>query len=118
VNVTGYVDDPQAYQEMAGVMVVPLRAGGGMRVKILNALAQGLPVVSTTLGYEGIAVEPGRHLLRADTPADFAQAVLCLLADPRKAAELGQAGRELVCSTYDYRETGRRLESIYQEAAR
>ncbi|HXV42914.1 MAG TPA: glycosyltransferase family 4 protein, partial [Anaerolineae bacterium] len=56
VNVMGYVADPTPYRQQAGVMVVPLRAGGGMRVKILEALAQGLPIVSTTLGCEGIAV--------------------------------------------------------------
>ena len=74
VNVTGYVVDPTPYYDASGVMVVPLRAGGGMRVKILNALAQGLPIVSTTIGCEGIAVESGRHLLIADTTEAFAEA--------------------------------------------
>ena len=59
INVTGYVEDPTPCQQQAGVMVVPLLAGGGMRVKILNALAEGIPVVSTTLGCEGIQVTPG-----------------------------------------------------------
>ena len=58
----------------AGVFVVPLLAGGGMRVKILTAMAQGLPVVSTTIGCEGIDVVPGRHLLVGDTPSEFAAA--------------------------------------------
>jgi len=116
VNVTGYVVDPTPYYEATGVMVVPLRAGGGMRVKILNALAQGLPIVSTTLGCEGIAVEPGRHLLVADTPEAFAQATLGLLEDKRLANELGYNGRHLIQSTYDYRAVCRPLEALYQQA--
>jgi polysaccharide biosynthesis protein PslH len=116
VNVTGYVVDPTPYLEATGVMVVPLRAGGGMRVKILNALAQGLPIVTTTLGCEGIAVEPGRHLLVADTPEAFAQATLGLLEDKKLANELGDNGRHLIQSTYDYRAACRPLEALYQQA--
>jgi glycosyltransferase involved in cell wall biosynthesis len=116
VNVTGYVVDPTPYYEMTGVMVVPLRAGGGMRVKILNALAQGLPIVSTTIGCEGIAVESGRHLLIADTPEAFAQATLHILQDKALADELGRNGRCLIESTYDYRAACRPLETLYQQA--
>ena len=116
INVTGYVADPTPYYESTGVMVVPLRAGGGMRVKILNALAQGLPIVSTTLGCEGITVEHGRHLLVADTPEAFAQAILDLLQDKRLANELGDNGRHLIQSTYDYRAACRPLEALYQHA--
>jgi len=113
VNVTGYVADPAPYLERAGVFVVPLRAGGGMRVKILNAMAQGLPIVSTTLGAEGISVVPGEHVLLADTAADFAAAVLRLLEDPVLAARLGAAGRRLVERTYDYRVACRALDDVY-----
>jgi glycosyltransferase involved in cell wall biosynthesis len=113
INVTGYVADPLAYLQQAGVFVVPLRAGGGMRVKILEALAQGLPVVSTSLGCEGIAVEDGRHLLIADTPADFARAVLRVLADRTLADELGRQGRAFMVSQYDYRVACRPLDAIY-----
>ena len=115
VNVAGYVDDPTPYYKAAGVMVVPLRAGGGMRVKILNALAQGLPIVSTTLGCEGIAVEPGRHLLIADTPESFAQATILLLEDKRLANELGYNGRQLVQSTYDFRVACDPLDVLYRQ---
>jgi glycosyltransferase involved in cell wall biosynthesis len=117
VNVIGYVVDPTPYYEAAGVVVVPLRAGGGMRVKILNALAQGLPIVSTTLGCEGIAVESGRHLLVADTPESFAQATLSLLEDKRLANELSRNGRHLIQSTYDYRVACHPIEALYQKAA-
>jgi glycosyltransferase involved in cell wall biosynthesis len=113
VNVTGYVEDPNPYLEQAGVMVVPVRAGGGMRVKILNALAQRLPIVSTTIGSEGIAVESGRHLLIADTPQNFAQATLRLLNDPDLANALGRNGRQLVQEVYDYRAACAPLDAIY-----
>jgi len=113
VNVTGYVDDPIPYSERAAAFIVPLRAGGGMRVKILNALAQGMPIVSTTLGAEGIAVTPGEDILLADTPGDFAQCVLRLLDEPGLAASLGAAGRCLVKQRYDYRVACRALDAVY-----
>ncbi|MCL6511378.1 MAG: glycosyltransferase family 4 protein [Anaerolineae bacterium] len=114
INVTGYVEDPTPYLQQAGVMVVPLRAGGGMRVKILNAMAQALPIVTTTLGCEGIAVEHGRHVLIADSPADFARATLQVLADRAGADVLGRNGRALIESVYDYRAACRPLERLYR----
>jgi glycosyltransferase involved in cell wall biosynthesis len=114
INVTGYVADPAPYLEQAGVFVVPLRAGGGMRVKILNALAQGLPVVSTALGVEGIAAVPGRDLLTANTAETFAEAVIQVLNDPALAARLSAAGRRLIEQTYDYRVACRPLEEVYR----
>jgi glycosyltransferase involved in cell wall biosynthesis len=113
VKVTGYVEDPTPYLERAGVMVVPLRAGGGMRVKILDALAHALPIVTTRIGCSGIAVEDGKHVMIADTPADFASAVLRVLRDPDLAAELGRNGRALVEAQYDYRAIGSQLLALY-----
>lgn len=116
IHVTGYVADPTPYLQRAALMVVPLRAGGGMRVKILNAMAQGIPIVSTTLGCEGIAVTSGRDILVADEPADFAAAVLRLLDDPALATRLRQNGRQLVERTYDYRRACQPLSALYQQA--
>jgi glycosyltransferase involved in cell wall biosynthesis len=113
INVTGYVADPTPYLEQAGVMVVPLRAGGGMRVKILNALAQGLPIVSTGLGCEGIAVTSGQNILIADSPYDFAEAVLRMLENPDFAAQLGNNGRRLAEQQYDYRRACLPIEAVY-----
>jgi glycosyltransferase involved in cell wall biosynthesis len=118
VRVTGYVEDPTPYLEKAALTVVPLRAGGGMRVKILNALAQGTPVVSTTLGAEGIAVENGRHLLIADSPRDFAAAVTCLLRDRTLADRLAAAGRELVEQHYSLHSVGERIDALVNELCR
>lgn len=117
VNVTGYVADVIPYLAQAGVLIVPLRAGGGMRVKILNALAQGLPIVSTTLGAEGIAVTPGHDILLADEPADFANAVLRVLDNPALANRLRQNGRRLAEEQYDYRNKCGALNKIYSRAA-
>ena len=116
VNVTGYVADPTPYLQRAALMVVPLRAGGGMRVKILNALAQGIPVVSTTLGAEGIAVTPGENILLADEPADLAAACLRLLNEPDLGARLARNGRALAEQKYDYRHACVPLDEIYIKA--
>ncbi len=113
VNVTGYVADPTPYLEQAGVMVVPLRAAGGIRVKILHALAQGIPVVSTTIGCEGLAVEHEREVLIADAPEDFARAVLRVLAEPDLVERLCRNGRALIESTYDLRIACRPLDALY-----
>jgi glycosyltransferase involved in cell wall biosynthesis len=114
INVTGYVENPEPYLQRAGAMIVPLRAGGGMRVKILNAMAQALPIVTTTLGCEGIAVEPGRHVLVADTPDEFARSTLNLLQDRVRADGLGHNGRALVDALYDYRAACKPLEGVYR----
>lgn len=117
INVTGYVEDVNPYLEQAAVMVIPLWAGGGMRVKILNAMAQGLPIVSTSLGCEGIAVEDRRHILIADTPEQFAQATLKLLDERSLADQIGENGRRLAETLYDYRVACRPLDLIYRSTS-
>jgi glycosyltransferase involved in cell wall biosynthesis len=89
-----------------------------MRVKILNALSQGLPIVTTTMGCEGIAVQPDRDVLIADTPDEFARATLRLLGDRALADELGRHGRELIRSAYDYRAACRPLDEVYAPSPR
>jgi glycosyltransferase involved in cell wall biosynthesis len=83
-----------------------------MRVKILNAMAQGIPILSTTLGCEGIKVVPGKNTLVADEPADF-DAVLRLLDDADLAAKLASDGRRLAEEKYDYRQACCSLDDIY-----
>jgi glycosyltransferase involved in cell wall biosynthesis len=116
IEVTGYVADPASYLASSALMVVPLRAGGGMRVKILEALARGIPVVSTTIGAEGIDVTPGEHLLIADEPAEFAAAVVRLLRDRPLADRLARAGREHALRHYDWRAVCPAIEQVYQLA--
>lgn len=115
IQVTGSVPDVRPYAEDCGVFIVPLRSGSGMRVKILNALSMGLPVVSTTLGAEGISVTPGSDILLADSPDDFADAVVMLLRNTARAAQLGEAGRKLVETKYSWPVVGKQLRSLLEK---
>jgi glycosyltransferase involved in cell wall biosynthesis len=116
IRVAGYVEDCTPYQQQAAVMVVPLHAGGGMRVKILNGLAEGIPIVSTTLGCEGIEVMPGRDILVGDTPEAFATEVLRVLNDPDLGRQLAVNGRLLAEEVYDCRNACRPLDDVYARA--
>ncbi len=116
IEVTGYVADPNSYIAQSACLIVPLRSGGGMRVKILEALARGIPIVSTTIGYEGIDLQPGRHLLVADTPQDFAEAVVRLIREPDFGRELARQGRERLLERYDWRAVYPAMEAAYQQA--
>lgn len=117
VTVTGSVPRLEPYYEAASIAIVPLRAGGGTRLKILEAMAMGRPVVSTTIGCEGIEAEHGRHLLIADTAVEFATAVRRLLRDPGEAASLARRARQLVEQRYDWRVLGERLARIQASVA-
>ncbi len=101
VTVIGEVDDPATAYHRHRVLVVPLRAGSGTRLKILEAFAAGLPVVSTRLGAEGLEVEDGRHLLLADDEEGFAEAVARLLTDEELGRRLAESARRLVRERYD-----------------
>lgn len=109
VQVTGSVPDVRPYLTEAAVALAPLQIGSGTRLKILEALAMGKALVSTSIGCEGIAVVPGKHLLIADQPETFASAVVELLNDPTKRHELGTAGRKLVETQYSWTQCSDRL---------
>jgi sugar transferase (PEP-CTERM/EpsH1 system associated) len=102
VTVTGRVDDVRPYMRDAAVYVVPLRIGGGTRLKIFEAMAMAKAVVSTTVGAEGLPVTAGEHLLIADEPRGFARGVVRLLRDIDKRRAVEQAARQLVVSKYDW----------------
>ena len=114
VRVTGYVPDILPYFGGADVYVVPLRIGGGTRLKVLEAMAAGLPIVSTTLGAEGIALTPGKHALLADAPEAFAQAIADLLGDARRAKALGAAARAFAVEHYDWVRIVPELSDLYE----
>ncbi len=116
-ELVGYVDDISAEYVSAGLVPIPLRAGGGTRIKLLEALAHGRPVVTTTIGAEGIAVEHDRHLLIADEPAAFADACLALLRDPPRARQLAAAGWAYVRQHHDQQQVGATLASLYTTLA-
>ncbi len=113
VTMTNAVPDVRPYIEQAAVVVSPLRIGGGTRLKILEAMAMGKPVVSTTIGAEGIDVTHGKDLLLADTASDFADEVGRLLDGPELAAHIGNDARQLIETTYDWRSSVAKLESFY-----
>ena len=118
IKVTGYVADPKPYISSSACLIVPLRSGGGMRVKILEALARGIPIVSTTIGYEGIDLLPGKHLLVADTPEAFAAAVTELIRNPALGAQLAEAGRRRLMERYDWKAVYPAMEAVYDRIGR
>jgi glycosyltransferase involved in cell wall biosynthesis len=111
----GYVENTDSYWANARVFVVPLRAGGGMRVKILDAWARGIPVVSTTIGAEGITYQPGKDILIADTAEDFALAVQKILTDDDLAQSLSHSGRRTLEDCYDWRKIYPAWDAVYQQ---
>jgi glycosyltransferase involved in cell wall biosynthesis len=102
VRVTGTVEDVTEYFQRASVFVVPVRAGGGTKLKTLEAMSMGLPIVSTSVGAQGLDVEPGRHLHVADQPERFAGDVVELLEDRNKGLEMGREARRLVERRYNW----------------
>jgi glycosyltransferase involved in cell wall biosynthesis len=114
IEVRGYVPDIAPLLAEAAATVVPTRAGSGMRVKILEAMAMGLPVVSTTVGAEGIFAVPGTHLLIADDAQAFADAAVRLLSDAALRARLRSQAHALAAARYDWRVTGAMLCALYE----
>jgi len=116
VALPGRVEDLASEYREAAVFASPIRSGGGMRGKVLEAMACGRPVVSTRLGLEGIEARPGRHALLADSAESFAAAILALLEDPSRRRALGRAARELVEARYDARVVFERYEAELEAA--
>jgi glycosyltransferase involved in cell wall biosynthesis len=116
IVVTGTVDDVRPYVAEAEVYVVPLRIGGGTRLKILEALAMGKAVVATSIGAEGLPLIDGEHFVAADSAEDMSRAVLELLRDPAKRAALGSAGRRLVAEKHSWERVALDFEKLCEEA--
>ena len=114
VELTGFVPDLRPHLAAAAAVVVPLRLGGGTRLKIVEAMAMGKAIVSSTLGAEGIEAIPGRDLLIEDQPEAFADAVNRLLGDPGLAARIGQSVRTLAVERYSWSGAARALEDFYR----
>ena len=113
VTVTGAVEDIRPYLEKAAVYVVPMRMGGGVRLKVLEAMAGGIPVVSTRAGAEGIAVDDGENVLLADTAAEFAAKVVEVLTNVSLGRRLAAQGRKLAEAHHDWRLITPTLEELY-----
>ena len=114
VRVTGFVDDIRPYIDEAAVMVVPIRIGSGTRLKILDAMAMGKAIVSTSVGCEGINVSNGKNILIADDPEDFANKTIELLKNPDMRINLEKNALELV-KTYDWSLIGEKQELVYKD---
>ena len=116
VVVTGYVPDVRPYFEKASVFVAPLRAGSGIQTKNLEAMAMGVPVVTTSVGAMGLEADIGTELLVADTPTDFTKQVVHLLNNAHSRETFAQTARTRVETNYSWEAIGERLEHVYAQA--
>ncbi|HXF69747.1 MAG TPA: glycosyltransferase family 4 protein [Thermoflexus sp.] len=113
IVVPGFVADPTPYWRQSAVLIVPVHAGSGVRVKILEAWSRGMPVVSTSIGCEGLRAHHGENLWVADSAEAFAAAILNLLQDPDLARRIAEGGRRTLQEHYDYRHALKPLEQVY-----
>jgi glycosyltransferase involved in cell wall biosynthesis len=109
------VADVRPYLWRSTVMAVPLRIGGGSRLKILEALAADCPVISTKVGAEGLCLEPGRHFVQVDAVGDMAAALAQCLRDPQAIREMTGVGKQVVASRYDWSVLAERLDEVWLE---
>ena len=115
VRLTGWVEDIRPFLARGAVCIVPLRIGGGTRLKIFEAMAMGKAVVSTAVGAEGLPVQSGQNILLADTPNDFAASVISLLRDSNQRRRLGAAARRLVDENYSWRTVADSFSRVLQD---
>ena len=115
IRLTGWVNDIRPFVARGSVCIVPLRIGGGTRLKIFEAMAMGKAVVSTSVGAEGLAVRSGENIILADSPKDFAQSIVSLLSDPKRRQQLGTAARALVQENYSWTRVAQDFASTLQD---
>jgi glycosyltransferase involved in cell wall biosynthesis len=115
IKVTGYVPDLNPYMDQAAIMVVPVRVGGGMRVRILEGFARAMPMVTTTIGLEGIDARLGSDIIVEDTEDAFAKSVVKLFNDPNMQKQLAENGRKLAEDRYDWQAVLETLGSLYAD---
>jgi glycosyltransferase involved in cell wall biosynthesis len=117
IVITGEVDDPVPYIQRAAVFIAPILSGGGTKLKVLEAMAAGKAIVSTSVGVEGIDGQHGQHFLVADQPERFADCVSQLLQDRQLRERLGVQARRTAEERYDWRVICAKMSSLYQTAA-
>jgi sugar transferase (PEP-CTERM/EpsH1 system associated) len=117
VRLTGWVEDIRPFVAGGSICIVPLRIGGGTRLKIFEAMAMGKAIVSTTVGAEGLPVRAGENILLADTPGDFADSVVSLLRDPNQRKRLGTSARALVQEKYSWPKVAQSFARTLEDAA-
>jgi glycosyltransferase involved in cell wall biosynthesis len=118
VEVTGRVDDVRPHVAAGSVYIVPLRVGGGTRLKIFEAMSMAKAVVSTTIGAEGLPVTSGRNIMIADAPADFADAVVQLIRNGDTRRRIEQEARRLVVDHYDWSAVASEFEDALERLCR
>lgn len=118
VWVTGCVPDVRPYFDRATVFVAPMRCGSGLQTKNIEAMAMGVPLVTTTLGGNGLLAEPGKDYLRADDTEGLVRAIRHLLADPEQRRHFAQRGRAYVEREHDWKRIGERLRNLHEEMVR
>jgi glycosyltransferase involved in cell wall biosynthesis len=118
IVITGTVPDIRPWLWGAALSIVPLRIGGGTRLKIYESMAARVPVVSTSVGYEGLPVTPGRHLAVADTAKEFAARCLCLLEDNQQRLAMAEAAHALVAERFSWENVACQFEEILRTAPR
>jgi glycosyltransferase involved in cell wall biosynthesis len=116
-KVTGFVDDVRPYIDKAMVYVCPIQDGGGTRLKILDALAMGKPIVAHPVAVEGIDIEPEKQVLIAETPQEFVDQIVRLFGDSNLYRRLSEGGRKLVVEKYDFEKVGEELSCAFNEVA-
>tara|TARA_B100000686_G_C16574865_1_gene854901 strand:- start:102 stop:1019 length:918 start_codon:yes stop_codon:yes gene_type:complete len=115
VTVTGTVPDTRPYFNQSSVFVSPMRSGSGLQVKHLEAMATGLPIVTTPLGASGLEGTWGEHLCVAETPKDFANRTIQLIQNSHMRRRIGKSGQNLVRHKYNWHVLGQQLENVYQQ---
>ena len=118
IQLTGWVEDVRPYLAQRAVCVVPLRIGGGTRLKIFEAMSMAKAVVSTSIGAEGLPVKNGEHLLLADDPASFAEHTLQLLGNASQRAEIGKAARNLVEKNYSWAKVSKSFAQVLENVVK
>jgi polysaccharide biosynthesis protein PslH len=118
IKLTGWVEDIRPFLASSAVCIVPLRIGGGTRLKIFEAMSMGKAIVSTTVGAEGLPVRPGEHLLIADEPTAFARSTVGLLRDPTQRNRLGDAAHKLVEEKYAWAQVAKGFAQVLTRVVR
>lgn len=115
IVITGHVPDVRPYFDDSAVFVCPLRAGSGMQTKNLEAMAMGVPVVTTSVGLEGLDATPGKEIFVADNPVDFANQLIRLIEEPALRRKVSESERKLVETKYSWSEIVRGLDQVYEQ---
>jgi sugar transferase (PEP-CTERM/EpsH1 system associated) len=115
IQCAGYVDDVRPYVDSAAVFIAPIRSGSGTKVKILNAMAQAKPVVTTPVGAEGIEAAPDEEILIANDENEFAEKTIFLLQNPQRAHEIGLRARRIIEKLYDWKIVAATMNDIYEK---